>query len=230
MRNPKDIFKIYQLLYRKLGPQYWWPGESDFEMMVGAILTQNTAWTNVEKAIQNLKKASSLSIQKINELSSQLLENLIHPSGYFSVKAKRLKSLTKWLIQTCQGQIKKLKKVSSPVLRANLLNVHGVGPETADSILLYALGKTTFVVDTYTKRIFSRHGFFAEKAEYHHVKKIFETALPRSSKICNEFHALIVKIGKEFCRKKPLCSICPLENDLLKYANSKINIMEKLYA
>lgn len=217
MRAGTDLFSIYGVLYEKFGPQGWWPGDSDFEMIVGAILTQNTAWKNVERAIANLKKAAVLSLRKLDELSIKTLTKLIRPAGYFNVKAARLKTFTQWLKKVSRGNIQKLKSVPLSKLRTDLLNVHGIGPETADSILLYALEKKTFVVDTYTKRIFSRHGFFSEKSEYHNVKNLFEKSLPRSQKIYNEFHALIVKIGKDFCRKKPLCFKCPLEEDLIKF-------------
>lgn len=213
-RDQKDLFKIYKVLYKAFGPQEWWPAESDFEVMVGAILTQNTAWTNVEKAIRNLKEKKVLSLNKIIKLPVHDLAKIIRPTGYFNVKSARLKSLINWLKKRCDGEINQLRSEKLEDLREELLGVSGVGPETADSILLYALGKTTFVVDAYTKRIFSRHGFISEKEDYRQVKRLFEEALPKQEKIYNEFHALIVKVGKEFCRKKPLCRKCPLEKDL----------------
>ncbi|MBI1883383.1 MAG: endonuclease III domain-containing protein [Chlamydiae bacterium] len=214
IRNEKELFRIYKTLYQSLGPQSWWPGETPLEVMVGAVLTQNTAWSNVEKAIQNLKKSGVLSLKKLRALSLKKLSQWIRPSGYFNLKAKRLKVLIDWFWTRAQGKAARLKKINLASLRKDLLGVYGVGPETADSILLYALDKKTFVVDAYTKRIFSRHGFIREDESYENVKNIFEKALPKSLKIYNEFHALIVKVGKDFCRKKPLCSLCPLEKDL----------------
>ncbi|MBI1871234.1 MAG: endonuclease III domain-containing protein [Chlamydiae bacterium] len=224
LRKESDLFNIYQMLYRKLGPQHWWPGDTPFEVVVGAILTQNTAWTNVEKAIGNIKKEASLSFEAMRKVSSHKIARWIRPSGYFNLKAKRLKAFLNWLYQRCGGRLEELKKEKTADLRKELLEVYGIGPETADSILLYALGRKSFVVDAYTKRIFSRHGFIHENALYEDVKSIFESALPKSLKIYNELHALIVNVGKNFCRKKPLCHLCPLEKDLLKIKNQKPKI------
>lgn len=214
MRNGKELMGIYQTLYQTFGPQCWWPAETPLEVIVGAVLTQNTAWTNVEKAIMNLKRGNNLSITQLYHMPMQALAKLIRPSGYFNLKAKRLKAVIKWLWVSCRGKITELRKRTTPQLRTMLLNIYGIGPETADSILLYALDKKSFVVDAYTKRIFSRHGFIKEDENYDKVKKLFESALPKSRKIYNEYHALIVHVGKDFCRKKPLCNICPLEKDL----------------
>lgn len=214
MRSASGIFTIYQTLYRAFGPQHWWPGESELEMMTGAILTQNASWRNVEKALKNLKDRNLLSLKRLNQIGISDLAQLIRPAGYFNLKAKRLKALMRWLQKTCKGKIAQLKKIETTLLRNILLNVYGVGPETADSILVYALKKKSFVVDAYTKRIFSRHHFLKETDSYENFKSLFENALPKNLKIYNEYHALIVKIGKDFCRKTPKCSQCPLEEDL----------------
>lgn len=216
-RDSRDLVKIYRVLYGEFGPQHWWPAQTSLEVIVGAVLTQNTAWTNVEKAIQSLKQANVLSFKGLSRISVNRLAELIRPAGYFNIKAARLKSVIAWLMKTCQGNFRKLREIPIGVLRQMLLDVYGIGPETADSILLYALGEKSFVVDAYTKRIFSRHGFVDENQKYKDVKSFFECALPKSKKIYNEYHALIVKVGKDFCRKKPLCNVCPLESDLLKY-------------
>jgi len=220
MRAGSDLFPIYRILHNAFGPQHWWPGESEIEMMAGAVLTQNTAWRNVEKALNNLKKAHCLSLVKLRRLSVSKIAQLIRPAGYFNLKAKRLKALVCWLKDACDGNLHKLKNLKTGILRNRLLNVYGVGPETADSILVYAFKKKSFVIDAYTKRIFSRHGFLKETHAYDSFKTLFENALPKKIKIYNEYHALIVKIGKDFCRKAPKCSLCPLENDLKKYKNA----------
>lgn len=214
MRSPKALFKIYRTLYQELGPQHWWPAETAFEVIVGAVLTQNTAWSNVEKAVNNLKNADVLSLQNMKNINIAKLTELIRPSGYFNLKAKRLMSVVRWLWDMTQGNMSILSDKRQGPLRRELLQIYGVGPETADSILLYALHKKSFVVDAYTKRIFSRHGFLDFRDTYEVVKSIFESALPKSEKIYNEFHAMIVYIGKNFCKSNPKCDICPLNDDL----------------
>ena len=150
--------QIYRILFARFGPQHWWPARTPFEVIIGAILTQNTAWTNVEKAITNLRSRQLLSVKAMGEVSRTILAGAIRPAGYFNVKADRLKHFIDFLHRECRGDLSKLKREALPVLREKLLAVKGVGPETADSILLYALGKTSFVIDAYTRRIFSRHG------------------------------------------------------------------------
>ena len=220
MRAESDLFPIYQILHKALGPQHWWPGDTEFEMMTGAVLTQNTSWRNVEKALNNLKEKNFLSMKKLYRVSVSKLAQLIRPAGYFNLKAKRLKALVHWLKESCSGKIGQLRNFGTETLRNRLLDIYGIGPETADSILVYALKKKSFVIDAYTKRIFSRHGFLKEENSYAMFKDIFEKALPKKIKIYNEYHALIVKIGKDFCRKIPKCSACPLEGDLKKYKNA----------
>lgn len=206
----RKLLAVYKILYKAYGPQDWWPAKTRFEVIVGAILTQNTAWTNVEKAIKNLKGADLLLPEKIRNTSDKKLARLIRPAGYYNIKAKRLKNFISFLYSGYGGSLLKLSSEKSDKLKIALLGVNGIGPETCDSIMLYALNKKIFVVDAYTKRIFSRHGFFKESSDYHAVQKYFMDNLPASVRLYNEFHALIVRLGKEFCRTKPNCRSCPL--------------------
>jgi endonuclease-3 related protein len=211
MKHRKKLMKIYGRLHERFGSRKWWPARTAFEVMVGAILTQNTAWTNVEKAIANLKKEKMLSVKKMHRVRRTALEGLIRPSGFYKEKAKKLKAFVKFLTEKYKGSIKNMLPAETTVLRAELLDVKGVGPETADSILLYALGKPVFVVDAYTKRIFSRHKFFSADADYARVHDFFMRNLPKDVKLFNEYHALIVETGKKFCKKTaPHCKTCPL--------------------
>lgn len=207
-----DLKEIYQRLFKKFGPQHWWPGRTKFEIMVGAVLTQNTNWGNVEKAIMNLRQAGVLNLAAMHKLSTPQLARLIRPSGYFNIKAKRLKNLLDFIAGEYSGNLRKMQREPLLSLRRKLLSVNGIGPETADSILLYALDKSTFVVDAYTKRILYRHAMIAHKDDYHKVQKIFMNKFTDNIKLFNEYHALIVKVGKEFCRTKPLCELCPLRD------------------
>ncbi|MFH1825767.1 MAG: endonuclease III domain-containing protein [bacterium] len=201
MRKNK-LLKIYHKLLRHFGPQHWWPGDTPFEVMVGAILTQNTNWSNVEKAIDNLRKSKLQNPKQILTAKTSKLQTLIKPSGYFRQKAKKLKAFCKWLPP---------KKDWNKIKREDLLGVWGIGPETADSILCYALGKKSFVIDAYTVRIFNRLGRIKSK-DYHEVKDFFEKNLPKKLKLYQEFHALIVALGKNYCRPKPQCVKCPLKS------------------
>jgi len=206
-----NLMDIYGALHAHYGPQYWWPGDTAFEMMVGAILTQNTNWGNVEKAIANLKQARALSAKAIHAMPEPELAELIRPSGYFNIKAKRLKSYISYFMERYGGSIARMKRRDCGLLREEILAVNGVGPETADSIMLYALGCPVFVVDAYTKRIFSRHGFFPETADYHDVQRYFMDRLPKDVELYNEYHALIVRLAKDRCLKKAgKCEICLL--------------------
>ncbi len=204
--------RIYAVLRKTFGHQQWWPGDTPFEIMVGAILTQNTAWTNVEKAILNLKKAKKLSFEGLRRIPKKDLARLIRPAGYFNVKADRLKCFMEFLERECGGDLSKLKREAMPALREKLLAVKGVGPETADSILLYALDKTSFVIDAYTKRIFSRHGLAKDFEPYERWRELFTRALPENRDLYNDFHAQIVRTGKDHCRKVPRCEGCPLRD------------------
>lgn len=208
----KKLLSIYKKLYKHFGPQHWWPADSAFEVMVGAILTQNTNWQNVEKAIINLKRNRLLDFSKACGVPFPKLALLIRPAGYYNIKAKRLKSFLEFLRKSYRGNLKKMSSKDTRKLRAELLGVHGVGPETADSILLYALNKPVFVVDAYTKRIFSRHALIGQDAKYEEVQNLFMQNLKNDVKLFNEYHALLVKLGKEFClKRRPKCEICPLK-------------------
>lgn len=207
----KQLLQIYDRLFSRFGPLNWWPGETPFEVMVGAILTQNTAWSNVEKAIQALKKEKALSAEAISRMDMDRLKQLIRPSGYYNQKAIKLKEFTRFLLSPpWQGRISRLARQETGLLREKLLAVRGIGPETADSILLYALDKPVFVVDAYTRRAFHRLGFLPPSAGYEETQKFFTEHLPKDIALYNDYHAQIVYLGKEFCRKKPCCQGCPL--------------------
>lgn len=207
---------LLQELYRRLdgayGDQQWWPGETPFEVAVGAILTQNTAWSNVEKAIANLKAAGLLEPKRLAEAPPARVAALIKPSGYYNVKARRLNAFLRFLDQECGGRVEGLTAWEQGEARRRLLGVAGIGPETADSILLYAGGFATFVVDAYTHRVFFRHNLVDRDASYEELKSLCEDNLPADAKLFNQFHALLVRVGKERCRKsRPECEGCPLE-------------------
>jgi len=208
---PHPLRVYYDDLYRALGPQHWWPGRTPFEIIVGAILTQNTAWSNVERAIANLRKARLLTPAALQRVPAPRLARLIRSSGYFRQKAKKLKSFVRFLRREYGGSLARMFRVPTPRLREQLLAVHGIGPETADSILLYAGRHRSFVVDAYTRRILERHGHSHSRETYDQIRARFEDALPRDTALYNEYHALIVITGKNWCRtKNPLCSLCPL--------------------
>jgi endonuclease-3 related protein len=206
------LLEIYDRLFAFFGPQHWWPGETPFEIIIGAVLTQNTAWTNVEKAITNLKDAGLLSFEAMVTLPHATLAELIRPCGYFNVKASRLHNLLNMIQGRYDGDLDLFAQDALPALRQNLLEVKGIGPETADSILLYAASKPVFVIDAYSHRLLSRHGLAADEgADYHEMQDLFMDSLPNTPALFNEYHALIVRTGKEFCKKsKPRCSECPL--------------------
>jgi endonuclease-3 related protein len=208
-----ELLMIHKKLYRCFGPQNWWPGDTPFEIAVGAVLTQNTNWGNVEKAIQNLKKQGVLSSRGIHGLSVKELALLIKPAGYFNVKAKRLRSFLDFLMNEYHGRMENMAREDLTQLRPKLLGIHGIGPETADSILLYALEKPIFVIDAYTKRILSRHGIMASDRSYAEFQELFQASLKRDLHLYNEYHALFVRVGKTFCRRtNPLCEKCPLHD------------------
>ncbi|HKQ86884.1 MAG TPA: hypothetical protein VJS43_08950 [Candidatus Acidoferrales bacterium] len=203
--------EYYNSLFTAFGPQHWWPGRTPFEVVVGAILTQNTSWTNVERAIANLRKARLLTPAAIEKASPQKIQMLIRPSGYFRQKARKLKAFCSFLRYEYGGSLKRMFAQPTGELREKLLSVFGIGPETADSILLYAGGHPVFVVDAYTKRMLARHGWVAQDAKYEDVRWIFERRFPGDVARFNEFHALIVQTGKKYCRtREPLCGECPL--------------------
>lgn len=207
----RTLSTIHKKLLARFGPQHWWPAETPFEMAVGAILTQNTSWANVEKAIANLKKDGRLSARKIHRMPTAGLAGLIRPAGYFNVKAERLKHFIVFLMNDYRGSMSEMKKEPLPVIREKLLSVNGIGPETADSIILYGLEKPVFVIDAYTKRMLSRHTIMHLDASYEEFQAIFHAHLKEDVRLFNEYHALIVRLAKDYCRAKPVCSGCPLE-------------------
>jgi len=207
--------EYYDALFAAHGPQQWWPGRTRFEIIVGAVLTQNTSWTNVERAIRNLREARLLSPKAIRRVRLTRLAQLLRPSGYFRQKTKTLKSFVNFLYASYGGSLARLFATPTAVLRDQLLSLRGVGPETADSILLYAGKHPVFVVDAYARRILQRHGHAHPKLAYDEIRKMFESSLPADHQLFNEFHALIVYIGKSYCRpSNPRCSQCSLSRFL----------------
>lgn len=207
---------IYDRMAAHHGPTHWWPGDTPFEIAVGAVLTQNTAWTNVEKAIANLKRERLLTPRAILTCPTAVLERALTPSGYFRVKTKRLRSFCDYLVQQYGGQMARMARQPLESLRPELLGVDGIGPETADDILLYACGKVVFVVDAYTRRIFSRHGLVAPDVSYEDLRAFFERHVEPDLHTYKEYHGLIVWTGKDFCRREPKCGECPLAPILRK--------------
>ncbi len=205
------LLALYRKLYRAFGPQQWWPGETPFEVAVGAILTQNTNWGNVEKAIDNLKAARKLSPTKLHYMKHKQLAALIRPAGYFNIKARRLKNFFELLFEEYGGSMQRMMKEDSVRIRKKLLQVNGIGPETADSIILYALAKPVFVIDAYTRRVLSRHNIMDHDSPYEQYQELFHSNLERDVATFNEYHALLVRCGKEYCRPKPFCAGCPVE-------------------
>ncbi len=210
------IQKIFQLLYNRFGAQHWWPAKTKFEVMIGAILTQQASWKNVEKAINNLRKGGYLSSFSIYKMPVEQLKQIIKPVGFYNMKAKRLKEFTNYFIEKYNGNISYMKRFETEKLREELLALNGIGKETADSILLYALDKETFVVDAYTIRMLNRLGI-SDSKDYEEIKKLFESSLKKykfdgysTVDIFKEMHALIVELGKQYCKKTPYCTDCPL--------------------
>jgi endonuclease-3 related protein len=207
--------EYFDVLLRTHGHQNWWPARTRFEVIVGAILTQNTSWRNVERAIVALRRAKLLSPRPLEEVSESALAELIRCSGYYRQKARKLKAFVAFLRTNYTGSLDKMFGVATNTLREQLLAVHGIGPETADSILLYAGEHPVFVVDTYTRRMLQRHGLVEERDTYEEIRGLFERSLPTEPDLFNEYHALIVHTGKHFCRpKEPRCSQCPLHGFL----------------
>jgi endonuclease-3 related protein len=213
-RAQQDIFRR---LLDAFGPQHWWPGQSPFEVLIGAVLTQNTSWRNVERAIDNLRQADLLEPHALYRVPAAELEELIRPAGYFRVKTRRLRSLLEFLVERYGGSLDAMFRTDLPQLRQQLLGVHGIGPETADSILLYAGGLPTVVVDAYTHRVLARHGWIAFDADYQGIQDYLAGELPQDTAVYNEYHALMVRLGKDYCRKSnPKCGECPLADMLPK--------------
>jgi endonuclease-3 related protein len=215
MNRKNRLLNVYDTLLDRLGPSRWWPGDGPFEVAVGAILTQNTNWNNVVKALDNLKARGLMEPGSLYETPPAVLSELIRPAGYYRLKASRLRNFLEFLKAECDFEIETLASRDREKLRAKLLEVKGIGPETADSILLYALGFPSFVVDAYTARILSRHGWLPEEATYREIQEYFMDALDPDPALYNEYHALIVRTAKNWCKKsKALCSECPLETYL----------------
>lgn len=211
MKRETLLLNIYSAMLAELGPSHWWPGETPLEIALGAILTQNTAWTNVEKALHNLRTEGLLQAEALYELPEHTLAELIRPSGFFRVKAGRIRNFLGFLYETCALNMEKLRFRDMAALRERLLGVPGIGPETADSILLYALNLPSFVVDAYTRRILNRHGLVPEDIEYGELRDFFMDVLPEDADLFNEYHALLVRVGKTWCaRTTPRCADCPL--------------------
>lgn len=203
--------ELYERLLSHYGPQGWWPGESPFEVLVGAVLTQNTSWKNVARAIENLREADLLDPVKLYEVDPEELAELIRPAGYFRLKTARLRNLLRFVVEQYDGSLDAMFATDLETLRHELLAINGIGPETADSILLYAGQLPTFVIDTYTHRVLARHGWIEFGLDYHTLQEHLHSSLPVEVPLYNEFHALLVRVGNEHCRKQPKCEGCPLE-------------------
>lgn len=207
----QKLMDLYHAMHRFFGPQAWWPGDGPLEIMIGAVLTQNTNWNNVERAIKNLRAGDMIDIEKLVRIDPNELADLIRPAGYFTVKAKRLKNLMSFIHKNYGGDLQRFFSLSVSQLREELLSVSGIGNETADDIVLYAAIKPTFVVDTYTYRIMLRHLLIGQEDDYLTIKALFEDNLPMEAELFNEYHALLVAVGKNYCKKtNPLCEKCPL--------------------
>jgi endonuclease-3 related protein len=204
----RRLTSVYARLLAAHRPQHWWPADSPFEVMVGAVLTQNAAWTNVERALANLKRRHRFSPKGILELNEQQLADCLRPSGYFNIKARRLRNFCEWYRNA--GGLRRLRQCDTASLRHQLLSVNGIGPETADDMLLYAFDRPVFVIDAYTRRLFSRLGLISGDEGYETLRHAFERALGPDTKVFNEYHALIVRHAKVSCRVRPLCPECKL--------------------
>jgi len=211
MRDPAFLHRLYEVLLESYGPQSWWPADSPFEVMVGAVLTQNTAWNSVERAISQLRKNCDMTPERLLLIPEEKLEELIRPSGYFRQKAARVRGLCRFLLENGGKDLSRLAVLPTSELRERFLALKGIGPETADSILLYAFGRPVFVVDAYTVRLLERLDILPGKGSYGEVQDLFMRSLPPDAGLFNEYHALLVTHAKERCRKKaPLCKTCPL--------------------
>jgi endonuclease-3 related protein len=202
---------LYDRLSSHFGPRHWWPADTRFEVVVGAILTQNTAWKNVEKALSNLKALGPLTPDLLRETPEPRLKEAIRPAGYYNQKSRRLRGFLNVLFEQYEGDIETLFALDTWDLRERLLEISGIGPETADSILLYAAERPVFVIDTYTIRVLTRHGFLSDETSYPEAQQYMMDHLPDDTALYNEFHALFVAVGKDFCRPRPRCEGCPLE-------------------
>ena len=206
----KPLYEVFERLYAGFGPQHWWPARTEYEVMVGAVLTQNTAWRNVERAIDNLRAADLLHPEVVLTLPVEDLADYLRPAGYFNVKARRLRHLTAGLLE--DGGAAAWRRMPADDLRRRLLGINGVGEETADCILLYVFGHPVFVVDAYTRRVFTRLGLLRGDESYGEIAALFHERLPRDASLFNEYHALIVRLGNRVCRPRPRCPDCPLRS------------------
>ncbi len=211
MKTADKLKLFYEAMLKACGPQHWWPAETPNEVIIGAILTQNTAWRNVERAIDNLKRAGALDWGRLRDLPAEELAELIRPAGTFNVKTRRLKAFVEWFWRNYDADLERMFAVPVRSLREELLSISGIGRETADAILLYAGNLPSFVVDAYTARILYRHGLIDSSADYEEIKELFEYNLPADVPLFNEYHALLVQVGKQHCRSQARCTGCPLE-------------------
>jgi endonuclease-3 related protein len=208
------LLKIFDMLLKSFGKRNWWPGETELEIIIGAVLTQNTSWKNVEKAIDNLKYYNALDLQTLFKMDREMLALIIKPSGFYNIKSSRLKNIINVIYNDYSSNILNLKELDMFNARKRLLKINGIGKETADSIILYALNKPIFVIDVYTKRFLKNHRLYKEEGDYDTIQRFFMKNLPNDTYLFNEFHALIVYLCQNFCKKVPLCSKCPLKQDL----------------
>lgn len=209
-RRVPPLLDIFKILHSQFGPQYWWPGDSAIEIVIGAVLVQNTSWKNVEHALRNLRDHGLFDFDRLHALDQNELERLVQPAGFYRVKAKRLRNLLNFLATFHQGSLERLFELPLEEARRQLLGVNGVGPETADSILLYAGRLPLFVVDAYSRRVLVRHGWLPSGVGYHEMQQLFHSQLPADPLLFNEYHALIVRLGHLHCKTHPVCEGCPL--------------------
>ncbi len=221
------LLDIYKKLERRFGFQNWWPGETPDEIIIGAILTQNTNWRNVERAISNLKKHGSISLESIYATDAKKLARLVRPSGFYKQKAKRLKSFASHVHNFYGGSLADFFSKDAGSLRRELLSMDGIGKETADSIILYAAEKPVFVVDAYTKRVYSRVYGLSEEPDYDSLQKAIESEIPRNVRLYKDFHAQIVELAKNYCRKMPLCTDCPLRSVCIRGKSGEVEIVSR---
>jgi endonuclease-3 related protein len=222
MNKHLRLIKIYKRLLENYGEQNWWPADSKLECAIGAILTQNTSWNNVEKAIINIKSVMDITIENLSVLSTNELSLLIRPSGFYKQKAKRIKRLIEFINNQYEGKIENMEHENLKSLRAGLLSINGIGPETADCILLYVVNKPIFVIDKYTYRLLYRHGFIVRETSYSEMQNLFMENLENRSGLFGEFHALIVEVGKNHCKKRAICEDCPINFDTHKFSGEII--------
>jgi endonuclease III related protein len=209
------LLDIFNMLLNAFGKRGWWPGETELEIIIGAVLTQNTSWKNVEKAIDNLKYHNALDIHSLYKMDRDTLAMIIKASGFYNIKSKRLKNIINIIYNDYSSNILNLQNIDMWNIREKLLEINGIGKETADSIILYALNKPIFVIDVYTKRFLKNHGLYKEESDYDTIQRFFMKNLPNDTYLFNEFHALIVYLCQNYCKKVPLCNRCPLEQDLI---------------